>query len=45
MEHNVILPAEWYPQSAVQLTWPHENTDWAPILDAVSYTHLTLPTT
>ena len=19
MEHNVILPAEWYPQSAVQL--------------------------
>ena len=35
MEHNVILPAEWYPQSAVQLTWPHENTDWAPILDEV----------
>ena len=31
----MILPAEWYPQSAVQLTWPHENTDWAPILDEV----------
>lgn len=27
------LPAEWEPQSGVMLTWPHENTDWAPILD------------
>lgn len=35
MEQNVILPAEWYPQSAVQLTWPHEDTDWAPILEEV----------
>lgn len=26
------LPAEWYPQSAIQLTWPHKDTDWAPIL-------------
>ncbi|MDZ4860278.1 MAG: agmatine deiminase family protein [Candidatus Hydrogenedentes bacterium] len=22
------FPAEWEPQSAVQLTWPHEDTDW-----------------
>ncbi|MBR6188980.1 MAG: agmatine deiminase family protein [Prevotella sp.] len=29
------LPAEWEPQSGVQLTWPHRNTDWAPILDDV----------
>jgi agmatine/peptidylarginine deiminase len=29
------LPAEWEPQSGVQLTWPHEGTDWAPILDEV----------
>lgn len=35
MENQTILPAEWYPQSAVQLTWPHEDTDWAPILDEV----------
>ena len=35
MENKTILPAEWYPQSAVQLTWPHEDTDWAPILDEV----------
>ena len=24
-----FMPAEWHPQKAVQLTWPHENTDWA----------------
>lgn len=23
-----FLPAEWYPQGLVQLTWPHEETDW-----------------
>ena len=22
------LPAEWEPQGFVQLTWPHEDTDW-----------------
>ena len=36
MEENIIFPAEWFPQSAVQLTWPHEQTDWAPILDEVT---------
>lgn len=35
MENRIIFPAEWYPQSAIQLTWPHEETDWAPILDEV----------
>lgn len=35
MEDNILFPAEWYPQSGVQLTWPHEDTDWAPILDEV----------
>ncbi|MBC7776003.1 MAG: agmatine deiminase family protein [Phycisphaerae bacterium] len=29
------LPAEWEPQSAVQLTFPHKDTDWADVLDAV----------
>lgn len=29
------LPAEWEPQSAVMLTWPHEQTDWLPLLDRV----------
>lgn len=23
-----FLPAEWYPQSLVQITWPHQETDW-----------------
>ena len=22
------LPPEWHPQAAIQLTWPHEATDW-----------------
>lgn len=30
---TIYFPAEWYPQSAVQITWPHVNTDWASILD------------
>ena len=29
------LMAEWERQSAVMLTWPHEKTDWAWILDEV----------
>ncbi len=30
-----ILPAEWAPQSAVQLTFPHAGTDWADVLEQV----------
>ena len=30
------LPAEWAKQHAVQLTWPHEDTDWCDILDEVT---------
>lgn len=29
------LPAEWEPQAAVLLVWPHSQTDWASTLDAV----------
>lgn len=29
------LPAEWEPQSAVQLTFPHEQTDWRDVLEEV----------
>lgn len=32
------LPAEWEPQSAVLLAWPHAGTDWAERLDAVEVT-------
>ena len=30
------LPAEWEPQEGVQLTWPHAQTDWAPMLDEIT---------
>lgn len=33
--HDYRLPAEWESQSGVQLTWPHRDTDWAPMLDEV----------
>ena len=32
-DNDFRLPAEWEPQGFVQLTWPHEATDWAPYLD------------
>ena len=35
IKSNIILPSEWAQQSAIQLTWPHENTDWAYMLDEV----------
>lgn len=32
----MFLPAEWHQQAFVQLTWPHKDTDWAPVLaDAI----------
>lgn len=34
------LPAEWAPQSGVQLTWPHSATDWAYMLDEVTETYI-----
>lgn len=39
---SINFPAEWYPQSAIQITWPHESTDWADMLDEVTefYIHL-----
>ncbi|MBR2206135.1 MAG: agmatine deiminase family protein [Bacteroidales bacterium] len=33
------LPAEWEPQWGVQLTWPHAQTDWAPMLDKITATY------
>ncbi len=32
---SFFLPPEWYPQSGVMLTWPHENSDWVDLLDEV----------
>lgn len=33
------MPAEWEPQSGVQLTWPHAATDWAPMLSDILHTY------
>ena len=42
--NNIIegftLPAEWYPQSGIQLTWPHADTDWNEYLDDIVETYL-----
>ncbi len=32
---DTFLPAEWQTQSFIQLTWPHEGTDWNYMLDEV----------
>ena len=32
---GVVLPAEWHFHDFAQLTWPHEDTDWAYMLDEV----------
>jgi agmatine deiminase len=34
-QKKVVFPPEWADQSGVMLTWPHEMTDWAGMLDEV----------
>jgi agmatine/peptidylarginine deiminase len=41
-ESILRLPAEWEPQAAVLLAWPHEGTDWAPRLSEVERTYVAL---
>lgn len=36
------LPAEWEPQAAVLVAWPHAGTDWAPRLGEVERTYVAL---
>ncbi len=38
----VRLPAEWEPQDAVLLAWPHADTDWQPLLEDISAVYLEL---
>lgn len=40
--HHRTLAPEWYPQSGVQLTWPHAETDWAYMLEEVTACYLRL---
>ncbi|MBS0227761.1 MAG: agmatine deiminase family protein [Proteobacteria bacterium] len=36
------FPAEWEPQSAVLIAWPHDGTDWAARLAEVETTYVAL---
>jgi agmatine/peptidylarginine deiminase len=40
--HRLGLPAEWEPQSAVLIAWPHAGTDWAERLADVETTYSAL---
>lgn len=33
---RIIFPAEWYTQSAIQLTWPHYQSDWGYMIKEVT---------
>lgn len=41
-DHSLRLPAEWEPQSAVLIAWPHAGTDWADRLADVETTYVAL---
>lgn len=40
-----LLPAEWAPQDAILLTWPHAGSDWRPWLDQADHTFAVLAAT
>ena len=42
MKDGLFFPAEWYPQSGVQLTWPHRETDWKDNLEEVTGCYIAL---
>ena len=42
MTDRLRFPAEWEPQSAVLIAWPHEGTDWAERLGEVEETYIAL---
>lgn len=39
--HRTLLP-EWFPQSAIEISWPHAGTDWAYMLEDVTRCYLRL---
>jgi agmatine/peptidylarginine deiminase len=42
MTDRLRLPAEWEPQSAILIAWPHAGTDWAERLAEVEETYIAL---
>jgi len=41
-DSSLRLPAEWEPQAAVLIAWPHADTDWAERLEQVETTYTAL---
>lgn len=39
---ETFLPPEWFPQSGVQLTWPHAGTDWRDMLPEVTACYISM---
>lgn len=37
---GIVFPAEWHPQSGVQITWPHRGSDWVDMLEEVIQCYL-----
>ena len=35
-----VMSAEWDTQSGIQLTWPHQATDWQPMLSEITDTYV-----
>lgn len=35
-KYSFYFPPEWHPQSAIQLTWPHKETDWNYMLEEIT---------
>ena len=42
MQDIVRFPAEWEPQAAILIAWPHADTDWAQRLAEVEETYIAL---
>src|SRR6476659_8886202 len=42
MSDAVRVPAEWEPQPAILIAWPHAGTDWADRLGEVEATYVAL---
>lgn len=42
MTASLRFPAEWEPQSAILIAWPHADTDWADRLAEVEETYIAL---
>lgn len=44
MKDKIYFPSEWHSQSAIQLTWPHSNSDWDYMLEEVTVCFINLAT-